>query len=157
MSSAKTPKLFLAGEVTDEMTFKVIPFLQENRRRKVEIFINSEGGSVQQALQIYQLIKNHGKVTTIAVAECSSAATLILAGANERLAMFETDFLIHHGSEGSNSRKETWNNETKYIRMVEIYNSIGIPDDMIKHFMNYEETLTTAAALKYKLITGIYT
>jgi len=156
MSRAKAPKLFLAGEVNDEMTFKVIPFLQENANKRVEIFINSEGGSVQQALHIYRLIQNHKKVTIVAVAECSSAATLILAASDKRLSMLETEFLIHYGTEESSSLKEKRNHELKYAKMLEIYKNLGIPDDVLNKFMNYEHTMSTAEALKYKLITGMY-
>lgn len=87
-------------------------FLDEIRQldpnQKLEITLNSPGGSVATGLSIYELIKAHKGEVTIKVAGLAcSAATLITSAPNAKVIVSEGSlFMIHRVSGGSYGTSE---------------------------------------------------
>lgn len=154
MAKEVKPSLAIYGEIEAETTLKVLSFLKANRRKNVLIYINSEGGSVHQALQIYKFIKDHKRVITIAIGECSSAATIILAAGSKRLATKETEFLIHYGEETNNSIQERKRHDQLLEEMSNIYKELGIGDEALDQFYSKEAPLNFDEAKLINLVTG---
>jgi ATP-dependent protease ClpP protease subunit len=66
------------------------------RAKKVECWIDSPGGSLVEAKRMYSALRRHGaEVTTIAADHCASAATLVLMAGSLRLAMPNSEIVLH--------------------------------------------------------------
>lgn len=62
----------------------------------VRVEIDSTGGTTEEALAIYSLLRAHrGLVTTFATNSCRSAATIVFMAGAWRVARADTRFLIH--------------------------------------------------------------
>lgn len=154
----KKPSLFLSGEVNEDMLMKVIPFLYNNRRRPVQIFIASLGGSVSCGLEIANFIEQHKKVTVIASGNCCSMAVNILLAANKRLATKHTEFMIHFGNIHASSKLEYDRQKAQAdIIEAEYKKKLNLDEDYMLVFMNTEMTLDFEEAKKLGLIEAEYT
>lgn len=92
----------LIGEI-DEEKFKLIDIgiteLERHNQKAITIRINSDGGSVTDALAIIGRIKTSKcRVVTEAYGACQSAATLILAAGHKRKASEYLIFMHHEAS-----------------------------------------------------------
>jgi ATP-dependent protease ClpP protease subunit len=66
------------------------------RASHIEVTINSPGGTVKDAFEIYKMLRAHGAyITTIADDLCASAATIILMAGDLRQAWPESRLKIH--------------------------------------------------------------
>ncbi len=64
--------------------------------KNIEVVIDSGGGSVSEARQIYALLRSDGRpVTTRVVGECSSAATVVLMAGDYRKSVVSAKFVLH--------------------------------------------------------------
>jgi ATP-dependent Clp protease, protease subunit len=71
--------------------------LQSNE--EIRLHIDSNGGSLRAALQLYYSIRGMKlPVTGIVVGSCHSAAILVLQGCVKRLAFSNANFLLHYAS-----------------------------------------------------------
>lgn len=73
-------------------------FLDSHKDEDVHIAVCSPGGYVDQGLQIYQHIKNHGKVHCHIIGMTASAATFLTMGAKEVDMVDGSLMLIHNAS-----------------------------------------------------------
>lgn len=88
-------RLYLIGEITEEVCAKFIKQMDETRGEKVTIELNSAGGDTYAAAAIASKIREHGLVKIIARGRVMSAALLILASGNVRIADSNTWFMTH--------------------------------------------------------------
>ena len=68
--------------------------LDTNPDKPIVLFLNSEGGSVHDALAIHDSLANRN-ATIIATGQCSSAAMLVLLAASSRYATPNCRFMTH--------------------------------------------------------------
>jgi len=92
----------LVGEI-DEQKFKLIDIgiteLERYNQKAITVRINSEGGSVTDALAIIGRIKSSKcRIVTEAYGACQSAATLILSAGHKRRVSRYTIFMHHEAS-----------------------------------------------------------
>lgn len=91
--------LNLYGDVCKETTLVLISQILELDRRDsspITIYINSDGGSLSDALAIYDCIRYiESPVITVATGVCASAAILILSAGDLRLATQHCLFFYH--------------------------------------------------------------
>ena len=73
-------------------------FLDAHKDEEVHIAVCSPGGYVDAGLQIYQYIKNHGKVHCHIIGMTASAATFLTMGAKEGDMVDGSLMLIHNAS-----------------------------------------------------------
>jgi ATP-dependent Clp protease protease subunit len=97
--------LNLVGGIGEETYTAVLEFLQGAKGKDVQISIHSGGGEHMDSLAIYNLLRYYpGEVTTIAIGQVQSAAVLIYAAGDVRLAHPDVWFMVHedtgklHGS-----------------------------------------------------------
>lgn len=69
------------------------------RGRPCSVYINSLGGSVTDALDIYQQLRDHGQVTAYVFGLTASAATIIACGAQVVLMSNKALMLVHRASQ----------------------------------------------------------
>lgn len=89
----------IVGEI-DESTFSLVDTgiteLERHGKKQITIRINSEGGSVSDALAVVGRIRSaKSKIITEAYGACQSAATLILASGHKRR-ISEFCLFMHH-------------------------------------------------------------
>lgn len=110
--------IYLNGEITESSSLDFIKSLHRallnDGTDKIYVFINSPGGSVGDAISIYEHIRFMSEslekeVVTIATAEVMSAATIVLQAGHERIMTENAVMMIHEmswESEGSKSQHE---------------------------------------------------
>ena len=88
--------LNLIGEVDEKMVEKVAEHLQEVKGEHVNIRLCSEGGSSYDALAIADMLIAHtGTVKVTVFGKCMSAAIMIVAVADLRVAAPNAWFMVH--------------------------------------------------------------
>ncbi len=75
--------------------FRALKILSETTK-PIEIYVSSYGGDVESMLGFYDLMKQtRCKLKGFASGKCMSAATVILAGCDERISYENTSFMFH--------------------------------------------------------------
>lgn len=89
-------QLIIAGDIGWSVDrFDVQNQLGKLKGQHVNCKIASLGGSLYDALDIYQMFRDHGDVTAYLSGLCASAATVIAMGAKE-VKMFDTSLMLIH-------------------------------------------------------------
>lgn len=129
---------------------------------KLEVRINSNGGSVSEGLAIYNLLKTCGKeVTTICDGYAASAASVIFCAGSRRIQPKTALLMIHNAwtyGEGNAAyfRKLADDLDTITQPSVEAYKAVSnLSEDKIKELMNNETWITADDALEYGFATDI--
>lgn len=121
---AKDGRFFIYGEIDEHFSRDIIvPFIEEAHKRKVdksinpiEIYINSYGGLVHEALDLVSHIeiakKDLVQIHIYTLANAMSAATLIAVVGTKRFISKRTQFMIHYsrGFEYSHNPEMAKNN-----------------------------------------------
>ena len=98
--------------------------LSEGPCKYIDILYSSQGGDVEYALAIFDLIEAARKlkpVNIIVNGPCLSSATLILQAATHRRATRHSQFLVHYGEMRSDSESETKNNVATHKMWCELF------------------------------------
>ena len=160
--------IFLADEVNDTTASLVIAqllFLEsEDPSKDISLYINSPGGSVSAGFGIYDTM-NYIKcdVSTICVGMAASmGAFLLAAGAKgKRLALPNSDIMIHQPSGGAQGQATDMEIHTRHIldmkkRLNQILaDNTGQPIDVIAKDTNRDNFMTAQQALEYGLIDKV--
>jgi ATP-dependent protease ClpP protease subunit len=110
--------------------------LSHYRDKHVDILITSGGGSVDDAIDMYQQLRDHGDVTVYIDGFCASAATIIAMGAKEIRMNKYSYMLIHKCS----SPVQKWEN----LNADELQSLI---DELIKQKCNQDKIDNGIAAI----------
>lgn len=71
-------------------------FLQQNRGKDVEVYINSPGGYIDEGVAIYNMLLAHdGKVTTIVIGAAASMASIVFLAGEVRIQSAGSYVMIH--------------------------------------------------------------
>ena len=160
--------IFLGEEVTDVSANLIVSqllFLEsEDPGKDIQMYINSPGGSVSAGMAIYdtmQFIKCD--VSTICMGMAASmGAFLLAAGAKgKRLALPNSDIMIHQPSGGAQGQATDMEIHTRHIldmkkRLNQILaDNTGQPIDVIARDTNRDNFMTAQQALEYGLIDKV--
>lgn len=85
-------------------------FLSDHKNQEVDIAVSSPGGLVDQGLDIYDAIQNHGKVNIHIIGMSASAATLLCMGA-KHIDMVDGSLILIHNASGEVFEWESANKE----------------------------------------------
>lgn len=94
-------KIYFTGAVTINKIMSLSSIIDEISQKykattEVQLYINSNGGDIDAGKIAYQIIKDSPiPVTTINMSSVESSATLIYCGANKRMVMNNSVFLLH--------------------------------------------------------------
>lgn len=146
-------------------------FLDENKdASNIEVEIRSDGGSVTQGFEIYDLLINSGKQIKTIAYKANSIATVIFLAGSERVITKNAQFVIHNpfidpmnlGYNGLTADDlHSIANEIKQCedKIFNLYNEVLKFDDLtknlVKDLMKADTDLTSENALKYGFATSI--
>ncbi len=130
---------------------------------KINVYINSTGGEVGEALAIYSTLKRHSaKVNTFCDGFACSAASIIFCAGDIRTMGQIAMLMIHNcmsyvGYANSNQlRKRADDNDKINQSSIEAYKSVSnLSDEDIKKLMDAETWLTAKECLDYGFATEI--
>lgn len=129
----------------------------------INVYINSYGGEVAEALAIYSALKRHSAaVHTYCDGFACSAATIIFAAGDTRT-MGELSLLMIHNcmsylgyANSEEMRKAAEDNDKINQSSIEAYKKISnLSEDEIKEMMNAETWLTAKECLEHGFATEI--
>jgi len=117
--SAKIKKISINGGIGFDYTAETLREDTKKQTGDLEININSSGGSVYDAFEIYNEImeyrkKNNAKVTMVFNGLVASAASYLAMAATERVAYDNSVFMIHNamiGAIGDHRTMEFWSQD----------------------------------------------
>lgn len=162
--------IFLQGVITNEtaneLVMKLLYLQSENRRKDINFYINSPGGSVSATLAIYDTMNIlNCPVATYCVGLAASGGAILLAGGakGKRYALKHSKIMIH----------QPWGNVGGQVSDIEIQaqqilndrevlNTIlsshtGKPIDQIARDTNRDFYLTGEEAKEYGIVDDILT
>ena len=126
------------------------------------IKLNSNGGDVFQGIEIYNYLKDHPSNITVEVTGvAASAATFIVAGANEAVMNTGTSFMIHEASSfawGNKAElKKTLNAlETIDDSIISIYEAkTGQTKEQLNDWMAEEKWFSAEETVKYNFANKV--
>jgi ATP-dependent Clp protease protease subunit len=161
-------RIFLYGEINEVnigMLIKALYILESNNAEKpIEIIISSEGGDECEMLAAYDAIVNcKCHVVTIGIGKVMSAAPLILAAGDERMAFSNTSFMIHENSYGLEDKhtnikatvKFYNDSEIKWCELMAKHTNLTAKQWKNKYDTKADQYFTAQQALKYGVIDKI--
>jgi ATP-dependent Clp protease, protease subunit len=97
--------IMLGGPIDGDMSYSIVAQLlhleAENPGADIQLYINSPGGSVTDALAIYDVMRCiTSRVETICIGQACSAASLLLCSGDHRLMTENARILLHQPSGG---------------------------------------------------------
>lgn len=114
--------IYLTGEVNDKMfntLAKGMALLVY--ADYITIVLNTDGGDFYQALAMYDMMKfSEVEIKVVCVGTVMSAGVIILNGGTERIALPNTQFMVHYGSDVSESPQDAKQN----MEMLKLMQSI---------------------------------
>ena len=165
--SLKSRTIFISGEINQELAEKVctkLLILEELSDEPIKIFINSQGGHVESADTIHDVIKFiKPKVIMIGTGWVASAGiTIYLAAEKEnRYSLPNTRYMIHQPLGGFNSPATDIGIEAKEILRVRtrinnlISEATNQPIEKVNKDTDRNYWLTSTEALEYGLVNKI--
>ncbi len=165
--SLKSRTIFISGEINQELAEKVctkLLILEELSDEPIKIFINSQGGHVESADTIHDVIKFiKPKVIMIGTGWVASAGiTIYLAAEKEnRYSLPNTRYMIHQPLGGFNGPATDIGIEAKEILRVRtrinnlISEATNQPIEKVNKDTDRNYWLTSTEALEYGLVNKI--
>lgn len=152
------------GDITEETCTIALRalYLLGKVNKPIEIFINSRGGYMGPAFLLYDCIKQTKcTVRGIAAGQVMSAATLIYAACDQRIALPNSTFMFHnisYGIDGPMQNHQLWvrrNNETqeRYFKTLEA--DTNIPTDFWRQVCTKDYYLNAQEALELGYVQSI--
>lgn len=174
----ETTELFIYGDIRKgSILEKIHNYTDENRTgavdfkeklasvstAKITVRINSNGGSVSEALTIYNLLKTCGKeITTMCDGYAASAASVIYCAGKTRIQPRTSLLMIHNAwtyADAGNAdyfRKLADDLEKITQPSIEAYKQVSnLSEERIKELMSNESWLTADEAYEYGFTTEI--
>lgn len=91
--------IILSGEINDALASIIVSellYLDSLNHEDIYLYINSPGGSITSGMSIYDTMNFvSSKVITIGLGMCASMAAFLLSSGNTRLALPNTEIMIH--------------------------------------------------------------
>lgn len=98
----------------------VVSFLNANKSKPVEVFINSGGGLVYDGLVIHNALASHPQNVTVTVEGLAYSAASFIAVAGDRMRMFRaSDFGIHCAMSGAIGNKREMRAVAEWLETID--------------------------------------
>ena len=162
-------KIFLFGGFYPENSEKVVKGIIEKFEsgiRDIFIFINSDGGYIDDLFAITDTIDKYSKegltVTTVAVGAAQSAGAFLLMYGNKRYAGKNTRIMVHGAQGGLFGDEETFKRYLKGMSAINdqfagiIASKTGITESEARKLLKRDNFFTADEAVKYGLIDGVW-
>jgi ATP-dependent Clp protease protease subunit len=161
--------LFITGYISDETASDIVAtmlYLDCVEKRKISLYINSEGGDIRNIFMIYDMMKLlSSPIETVCIgsAECESALLLAAGTKGMRFATKNSVICLNQLLSNSPSQadmtiaetllKENKNNNNKFVK--ELSKNIKKSVKILKKDIEREKYFTSIAAKKYGIIDDI--
>lgn len=133
-----------------------------NERKKITIYISSNGGCVVSGLSVLDAIKaSKTKIVTIGVGVCASMGALLLIGGHERKCYRNTTILLHDGSLSLSSSAKKARDTMQYYESLEerikkfIIERTNIPEELYNEKSDSEWYMFGDQALNYSIVDSL--
>jgi ATP-dependent Clp protease protease subunit len=161
--------IFITGAIETHMAQVIVAqvlFLQaEDPKAPINIFVNSEGGSVYSGLSIYSSLRHCTcPIHVYGMGLCASMGALLLQAGDVRNVLPYTTVMIHSVS-GGTGRATVWDAEIQMDEMIRLNNELtdifvkrntkGKSFEELKNIMSRDHYLTPEQALDLGLIDNI--
>lgn len=160
--------IMLSGQVDDNMASTIVAqllFLEsQDNDKDIQIYINSPGGSVTSGLAIYdtmQYVKPDVSIICIGMAASMGAFLLSSGAKGKRIALPNSEIMIHQPSGGSQGQASDIQIQAEHIlhtkkRLNEILaENTGKPIEQVERDSDRDNFMTAQQALDYGLIDTI--
>lgn len=155
--------IYIFGGIGDEVTASsVMRQLSLVKDDSLNVFINSNGGSVSEGFAIYDLLVRSGKSITVEiVGMCASIATVIAFAGKARKMSSNAQFMIHNPWGGVSGEADDFEKMAKRMRehedrMAKFYaERVNIDIEKVKEMMKVETFMSAENALEMGFITEI--
>ncbi|MCD5324768.1 MULTISPECIES: head maturation protease, ClpP-related [Pontibacillus] len=141
---------------------KVSDELSKSQNRDLEVEINSGGGSVFDASEIYTALKNHKGNVQVNIVGIAASAASVIAMAGNKISMSPTaQMMIHNASSVSRGDYRDMDRSSNFLQNVNktIANAYklksGKSDKELLSMMDDETWMTAQQALEHKLIDEV--
>lgn len=136
--------------------------LDQHKGKDLTVWINSNGGDVYAASQIYTALKEHkGKITVKVDGTAISAASVIAMAGDEILMSPTSVMMIHNPWSGMNGEAKDFRHMADVLDEVKetIINAYqlktGLPRDEISHLMDEETWMSARKAIEKSFSDGM--
>jgi ATP-dependent Clp protease, protease subunit len=157
--------IFVNGAITDDVASVVVAqllFLESEGDDAIHLYINSPGGSVTAGLGIYDTMNFVGcEINTLAIGQCSSMGSLLLAAGDSRKALPNARIMVHQpsgGVSGSQSDIQIQAEEIKKLRekLEAIYaKHTGKDVDVIRKALERDSYMNAEEAVLFGIVDEI--
>lgn len=165
----RTASIIIYGDITswpwlesDVSAFNIIKEIDELDVDQINVYINSYGGEVAEAIAIYSALQRHkATITTYCDGFACSAASIIFCAGTKRVINKIAMLMIHNAwsyacGNADEMRKAADDIEKISKCSIEAYKSVcNIDENKIKELMDNETWLTADEALEYGFATEI--
>ena len=166
----KQGKIIINEEFTPEMMqrvyFDIVDLAKNKNLKKIEIYINSNGGSVDALMPLIDIIKTcETPIHTIVMGKAYSCGMMLLMCGHKgtRFAHQHSEILIHDVAGGTSSKNEQFQEDAKYMQRIHnqlsdiILERTKMTKTQVEKYMNSNKDIfiTSQQALKYGVIDKI--
>ncbi len=163
--------IFLKNQVDEvsanDVMAQILVLESQDPDRDITIYINSPGGSVYDALGIYDTMQYvHCDVATVVLGTAASAAAILLAGGTpgKRAALPNSTVLIHQPRSGGSARGQVSDLEIQAAEMERVRNRLdeilakhtGQSVETIRKDTDRDNILTADQAKEYGIVDTVF-
>ncbi|MDB2049596.1 head maturation protease, ClpP-related [Clostridium perfringens] len=148
-----------AWDSTDQYPAKIKNFLDRAKGKKLNIYINSGGGSLFAGMAIYNMIKRHDAETTTYIDGIAGSIASVIALASDKVVMpSNTTFFVHkplvQNISGNADRLRDYADQLDVLQkgLMAVYEenkADGVSIEEIEAIVNKESYLTATETAKY--------
>lgn len=162
-SDAAVMKSFFGDDLPVISAKDIVKELMGLNVKTINVYINSYGGEVAEALAIYSALKRHqARIHTFADGFACSAASIIFCAGDQRTMGTLSLLMIHNCmtkvgyANSEQMRKAAEDNDKINQSSINAYMSVtGMSEKQIRDLMDAETWFTAEEALQYKFATDI--
>ncbi len=162
-------ELYIFGDITsypwdekDKDAYSIVKELEEITAQKINVHINSCGGSVSEGLAIYNTLKNNrAKVVTYCDGFACSAASVVFMAGDKRVMNSASLIMVHNPwTYGTGNAKELRKQADDLEKIAEAsvnayMHRVNITEDEVRCLLDEETWLTADEALEKGFATEI--
>lgn len=148
-----------AWDDTDQYPSKIKTFLNGAKGKKLNVYINSGGGSIFAGMAIYNMIKRHDAETTTYIDGLAGSISSVIALASDRVIMpSNTTFFVHkplvQRVSGNADKLRQYADQLDILQeaLMSVYEenlADGVDIEDVKKIVNKETYLTAEETSKY--------
>lgn len=165
-------RIVINQEITDDLLENVVlmimkwnaedKYIQENKRKKIYLYINSDGGDCIMGTNILSVIKcSKTPIITIGFAKCASMASYILAAGHRRYCFSNTIVLYHDGQTGYVSSGNKGKDIQRFYDELDermkkfMIENTGMTEEFIEEIKDREYYMFAEEAKEHNIIDSI--